>query len=139
MSKKKTAKAAPACHCAFDRWAKTADLVPHRRNPNKHPAEQLRLFVKIITATGWRRPIVVSKLSGHVVKGNGALGAALLAGWDKVPVNDQPYDSPEQEHQDLIADNELARLAENDPGELKKLLAERTPALSVPHIQPDAS
>ena len=115
---------APTIYCAHDKLVPLADLKPHPRNPNKHPAEQLRLFGKIIRANGWRRPIVVSNLSGCIIKGHGAWLAAKAEKWAGAPVNFQDYPSAEAELQDLLADNELARLANNDEKELEKLLAD---------------
>lgn len=90
---------------------------------HNHPLEQLALYGKIILETGWRRPIVVSKRSGQVVKGNGATLTAIAQGWTKVPVEFQAYDTDEQELADMIADNKLAELAGTDEAKLRKLLA----------------
>ncbi len=57
-----------------------AALVVHPRNPNKHPAEQIRMLSNIIQHQGWRNPIVISARSGFVVAGHGRLAAALLLG-----------------------------------------------------------
>lgn len=120
MPKAKT----PAIFCAYDKLESVASLKPHPRNPNKHPAEQLRLFGKIIRANGWRRPIVVSKRSGFIVKGHGAWLTAKAEGFKQVPVNYQDYPSDHAELQDLLADNELARLAEGDQAEIDRIVAE---------------
>ena len=125
---------APAIFCAHDKLVAVADLKPHPRNPNKHPAEQLRLFGKIIRANGWRRPIVVSKRSGCIVKGHGAWLAAQREGFKLAPVNFQDYATAEAELQDMLADNELARLAETDEAELQKLLAELEAAGEDPEL-----
>lgn len=113
----------PLVFCAHDKLVRVSDLKAHPRNPNKHPAEQLRLFGKIIRANGWRRPIVVSKRSKSIVKGHGAWLTAQREGFAVVPVNYQDYPSAEAELQDLLADNELARLAQGDEEQLQKVLA----------------
>jgi len=132
MSKKKTpppeteaqppADGLPAVRCAFTEMRAVADLREHPQNPNKHGAEQLRLLAKVIGATGWRSPVVVSKRSGYVVKGHGRLQAARLAGWASVPVDVQEYADEAMELADLVADNRLAELADMDAAALKDLL-----------------
>ena len=124
----------PQVFCAHDKLVPIADLQPHPRNPNKHPAEQLRLFGKIIRTNGWRRPIVVSNLSGCIIKGHGAWLAAQREGFAVAPVNFQIYPSAEAELQDLLADNELARLAENDTAEMERILAELSAAGADPEL-----
>lgn len=111
-------------HCAHDRSEDVEKLIPNPRNPNQHPEEQLRLFGKILQQNGWRRPIVVSKRSGFVVKGHGALLAAQLIGCRTVPVNYQDYANEALEHADMIADNRLAELSDPDNAELVKLIKE---------------
>ena len=102
----------------------THELVPHPRNPNKHPEEQLRLLAKIILATGWRHPIVVSKRSGFVISGHARLIVAERLGLNEVPVNYQDWPSEAREWADLIADNRITELAEMDRPMLKDLLQE---------------
>lgn len=110
--------------CAHDRIVPLEELVPNARNPNKHPAEQLQLYLKIIKAHGWRRAIVVSKQTGLIVRGHGAYMAMQLGKLTAAPVNFQDYETPEAELEDLVADNELARLARCNKGELDKILKE---------------
>src|SRR6266542_1515506 len=110
--------------CSFDRIVRTEKLQAHPQNPNRHPPEQIRLFGKILRANGWRRPIVVSRRSGFVTKGHGALLAARAEKLATVPVNYQDYASAEAELEDMVADNELGRLSKMDQGALDKLLGE---------------
>lgn len=65
-------------YCSYTELWDTGRLVPHPRNPNKHPVSQLQLLVKIIEGHGWRAPITVSKRSGYVIRGHGRLAAAVL-------------------------------------------------------------
>jgi len=113
-----------AVHCAHDAMVLLSELKPNPRNPNNHPANQIRLLARIIEAQGWRAPITVSRRSGLIVRGHGRLEAALSAGMESAPVDYQDYDSDEQELQDLIADNRIAELAEIDNSMLSKLLAD---------------
>lgn len=102
----------------------TDALIQHPRNPNKHPEVQIQKLVRVIELNGWRQPIVVSKLSGFIIKGHGRLQAALLAGWTEVPVELQEYQNEAEEWADMIADNKIAELAEDDEEKLKALVLE---------------
>lgn len=109
-------------HCAHHRIVPIAELKPNPANPNKHPAKQLEFYAAAIRAHGWRESVTVSKLSGLVVRGHGALLAGRLIGADVVPVEDQDYESPEEELADLLADNRIAHLAAVDHDLLKTAL-----------------
>lgn len=110
--------------CTFDELLETEKVVGNPRNPNKHPKKQVEMLAKIISATGWRANITISKLSGYVVKGHGRLEAAIKAGCEKVPVEYQNYTSEAEEWADLTADNRLAELSDMDNTMLADLLAE---------------
>ena len=85
--------------------------IKHPRNPNTHPKEQIRLLAKIMAYQGIRNPIVVSGLTGLIVKGHGRLDAAELNGWTEFPVDVQSYKSKAQEYADLVADNKIQELS----------------------------
>lgn len=116
-------KSAPIKCLHTEVWALDR-FIEHPRNPNTHPKSQIELLAKIITHQGWRNPIVVSRLSGLIIKGHGRLAAARLAGLESAPVELQDYASTEQETADLIADNRITELAEADQFALHSLLAE---------------
>ena len=52
-------------HCAYDELRNVITMVPHPKNPNKHPEKQLKLLAKIIEGHGWRAAITVSKRSAQ--------------------------------------------------------------------------
>lgn len=110
--------------CTFDELVDIDKVIGNPRNPNTHPKEQVELLAKIITATGWRANITISKLSGFVVKGHGRLAAAIKAGCKKVPVEYQEYASLAEEYADLTADNRLAELADMNNTMLADILSE---------------
>ena len=110
--------------CAHDAIAKTEELQPNPKNPNKHPDSQVELLAQIIQAQGWRNPITISNLSGMIVKGHGRLMAAKSLGLAEVPVDHQNYSSEAEEYADLIADNRISELSEIDNITLTDLLAE---------------
>jgi hypothetical protein len=109
-------------HCAHTTLADPATLRPNPANPNRHSAHQIQLLAAIIQEQGWRAPITVSKRSGLVVRGHGRLEAAILIGCERVPVDEQAYDSDAAEMADLLADNRLAELAEIDEGDLRSII-----------------
>lgn len=120
-----SAEAAPPSiqvRCSYSRMVAISELKPHPRNPNTHPDSQIKLLANIIAKTGWRSPIVVSKLSGFIVKGHGRLAAAMLLGEKFVPVDDQEYPDEAMEMSDLVADNQIASYAEMDRAMLKDIL-----------------
>ena len=110
--------------CAHTAIIPIEQAIPNPKNPNTHPDNQIELLAKIIKATGWRNPIVISKRSGFVIKGHGRLLAAQKLGLDKVPVDYQDYDSEAQEWQDMVADNRIAELAEMDQIKEQEILDE---------------
>lgn len=111
-------------NCVYSKLVPIEELKPNPDNPNRHSNEQIEKLATVIEYQGWRAPIVVSKLSGYIVKGHGRLMAAEKAGYKKVPVDYQDYDSLEQEKADLIADNRLAELSEWNDLKLNDMLAE---------------
>lgn len=109
-------------HCVYSELRDPRSLKPRPENPNQHSAHQISLFASILQEQGWRRTITVSKRSGFVVRGHGALEAALLLGLTQVPVDEQDYESEASELADLVADNRLAELSEMDAGGLKAIM-----------------
>lgn len=114
----------PAILCAHTKLVPIESLKRHPRNPNTHPEEQIKLLANIIAKSGFRSPIVVSKRSGFITKGHGRLDAAELLGLKAVPVDFQDYESEEMEMADMVADNQIASLAEMDRAVLKDILQE---------------
>lgn len=108
--------------CSHSKMVGIDTLKPHPRNPNTHPEAQIKLLANIIAKGGFRSPIVVSSLSGCIVKGHGRLAAARLLGMKKVPVDVQEYADEASEMADLLADNRIAELAEWDRATLKDVL-----------------
>ena len=100
------------------------EVVPNKKNPNKHSKEQIAAIAKNIARFGWRVPITVSRRSGLIVRGHGRFLAAKLLGAEQVPVVIQDYDSAAEEWTDLIADNKLAEMASTDDDLMAAMLAE---------------
>lgn len=110
-------------HCHFDKILSAGALKPYPGNWKSHPPAQLDRYEQVIRGNGWRRAVVISKLSGCITKGHGAWQTAKRAGLD-IPVEYQPYKNRAEEIRDLVADNKLAELAQDDDTALAKLLSE---------------
>lgn len=95
-------------YCHYDELLDPSTLKDHDLNRNTHPQEQIERLVLIFKENGIRRPITVSNLSGSITKGHGRKLAAIRAGIKEYPVEYQDYESPEQEYQDIQADNAIA-------------------------------
>lgn len=100
--------------CSYTEMVNPNDLTDHNRNNNKHNDKQIERLAKLIDHHGWRLPIVVSKLSNKIVFGHARKQAAILNGWDSVPVDYQDFEDEKAEYLALTADNEIARWAELD-------------------------
>mgnify|MGYP001571202837 CR=1 FL=1 len=117
-------KANPPVKCSHDAMVDINLLSEFPTNYNEHGEKQLDLLGKIITEQGWRNPVVVSKRSNYVIRGHGRIEAARRIGLSEVPVDYQDYDSDLQEKLDLVADNQIAKLANPNNGILSDLLLE---------------
>ncbi len=89
-------------------------LVPHPKNRNVHPPDQIERLADILEFQGWRYPVKVSTRSGFVTSGHGRIDAAKLRGWPEVPVSYQDYENEAQEYADVVADNAIASWSEID-------------------------
>lgn len=98
-------------NCEYTKLVSVNNLHPNPKNPNQHTQDQINRLGEIIEYSGWRKPIRVSKRTGFITAGHGALSAAKTMNWKHVPVDFQHYDSLEQEYADMVADNEIARWA----------------------------
>lgn len=108
--------------CAYDKLVKVEELIPHPKNPNTHPQNQIKILAQNIRYHGWRHPIVVSKLSGYIVAGHGRLEAAKELGVSIVPVEYQNFASENNELAVLVGDNRLAELSTLDLNGLQDII-----------------
>lgn len=108
--------------CAYDKFVKVDELIPHPKNPNTHPQSQIKILAQNIRYHGWRHPIVVSKLSGYIVAGHGRLEAAKELGVSIVPVEYQNFASEDNELAVLVGDNRLAELSSLDLNGLQDII-----------------
>lgn len=101
-----------------------ADLKPHPRNYQKHPADQLKHIQASIAAHGYYRNIVVAR-DNTILAGHGVVEASRAMGKKRVPVVrlDVGPDDP-RALKVLTSDNEISNLAEVDDRALTELLKE---------------
>jgi DNA modification methylase len=114
-------------HCKYDELVEVNKLKPHPKNRNKHPEDQIDRLAKILKYQGLRAPIVVSRLSGKIVKGHGTLQAIKKNGWDKAPVVLQDFEDDDQEWLFVQSDNAIAMWAELDLKGINKDLGDLGP------------
>lgn len=100
-------------------WVMTDSIKPHPKNNNKHPADQIERLAKILKYQGQRTPLVVSRLSGYVVKGCGTLEAIKFNNVESVAVTYQDFDDTTQEILYMTSDNSIAEWSEIDLSAVK--------------------
>lgn len=88
----------------------------HPHNDNDHDDTQTLFLANIFRNHGIRRSITLSRLTGRIVAGHGALKAAPIAGMEGFPVQWQDFESESQELAHLMADNEIARQSMRNEG-----------------------
>lgn len=110
-----------------------SELKPFQKNPYNHPEKQLTMLKKSMREFGFTSPILVSQ-DNMVIAGHARLKAAQEIGLSKVPTIfiDLPY---EKAVAYVIADNQLAKLAEEDRDLLGELLEG---ALGIPDFDIEA-
>jgi hypothetical protein len=105
-------------------------LVPHPRNYNQHPPEQIERLAASLQQFGQVRPIVVHR--NTIIAGHGVYLAAQHLGYQTLRVTQLPDDwTDEQAMAYLVADNETRRGAEPSDTELAALLDELRPSFDL--------
>jgi len=95
-------------------------LTANPENYRGHPAAQLEHLQESLRSFGWYKNVVVTP-EGMVLAGHGIIAAAKAEGIAEVPVH--VFRGTEAEARKLmVADNEAARLAEDDNDQLSQLL-----------------
>lgn len=111
---------------AYTGVVQLADVDPHPRNYNGHPAEQLAEIQDSLGQFGYtRRMVLWERADGRywTVAGNGVLAALKMEQVEAIEATILPADWPEDKVEAyLIADNELAKGAERDNLKLGRLL-----------------
>lgn len=99
-----------------------ADLVPHPRNYQEHPADQLEHIKRSITENGIYRNIVISR-DNVVLAGHGVVVAAKALGMTEIPVVRLDIDSNDPRAlKVVVGDNEISHLANVDDRMLSEIL-----------------
>jgi len=110
-------------HDVDRRMIPLADLRPHPRNYNRHPARQVERIAASLRAFGQRKPVTTWR--GYVLTGVGTLLAAQSLAWTHIWHEPCPNEWEENQAMAwLAADNELGRLADPDMAQLAEILEE---------------
>lgn len=118
-------------HCKYDELIDPKKLKNHPKNRNKHGQDQIDRLAEMYKYHGLRHPIIVSKISGHIVAGHGRKLAAIRAGVKEVPVVYQDFKDGEAEYAFLQADNAIALWAELDLSGINEDLADLGPDFDI--------
>lgn len=99
-------------------------LKPFAKNPKKHPEKQISYLIKSMREFGYTAPILITA-DNMIIAGHARYEAAKQIGLAEVPtiLIDLPYNKAVAY---VIADNQLAKLAEDDEVLLRELLEEVT-------------
>lgn len=114
-------------HCRYDELVDPHSLKPHEKNRNKHSKEQIERLAKILEYQGQRAPVVVSRLSGCIVKGHGTTEAVKELGSEKIAVVYQDFPDADAEYAFMTSDNAIAEWAELDLSGINADLADLGP------------
>lgn len=121
-------------HCKYDERVPISSLRPHPKNRNVHPDDQIERLAKIIGYQGLRAPIVVSSLSGYIVKGHGTLLALAQLGEDFIPIVRQSFENEDQEYAYLQSDNAIASWATLDMEAINFDISSLMPDFDILHL-----
>lgn len=87
-------------------------IVPYKKNPKKHSADDIDLIVKSIRRNGWSDPLLVCPETMEVLSGNGRLMAAKKLDMKEVPVVYAPKGLSDKQKADIvIASNKLVEVS----------------------------
>jgi len=93
--------------CKYGKLIDIKSLKYHPKNPNKHSKEQIERLSKNISVLGMRHPIIISKLSGYIVAGNGRFEALIKLKVKEAPVDYQDFTDEAEEYAFMLSDNTL--------------------------------
>lgn len=110
--------------CKYDELVDIEKLVPYPNNPNIHPKDQIERLAYNLKIIGWRKPVVISKLSGCIITGHGTVEAAKHNGWTKVPVNYQEFKDKAEEYAYVVSDNSMQSYSKLDVEIIKETMLE---------------
>jgi len=105
--------------CNFVELVEPKILKPYSKNRNQHSENQIDMLCELLEHHGFRSPLIVSRLSGQVVAGNGRLMAAIKMGLKEVPVSYQDFENEDAEYTFSVSDNAISAWSELDLGSIK--------------------
>jgi hypothetical protein len=98
-------------------------LLANPRNWRVHPKAQREVLRGVLRETGWTAPVMVNKVTGHVVDGHARIEEAIKADQARVPVVYLEL-TEEQEIRELATHDPIAEMAVADEAVLNALIAE---------------
>lgn len=98
-------------------------LLAHPMNPKIHPKMQQDALAGALTELGWIAPVIVNRVTAHVLDGHARIGLAISRGEPTVPIAYVEI-SPEQEALALATYDPIGALAATDREQLAALLHE---------------
>ena len=120
--------------CKYDRLVNVDELKAHPKNRNSHSKEQVTRLSKLLRYQGIRAPIVVSNLSGCIVKGHGTLSAIMNNQAKQAPVVFQDFTDEAQEYAFVQSDNAIASWSELDLSGINMDIGTFGPEFDLEHL-----
>lgn len=80
-------------------------LIPHPQNQLIYGDEDVSAIASQIKESGWIKPLVVSRLTGHIISGHRRWKACQILGIDAVPVEWRNFESLDAEIEALLLEN----------------------------------
>lgn len=96
-------------------------LVQHPKNPNNGDIDQIITSLKV---NGCYRPVYVSSATNHILAGHHLYQSLVALGVRDIPVSWVDGLTETQEVRIVVADNQIANLAQIDDGQMIELLDE---------------
>ena len=96
-------------YCKYDALVSAEKIKPNPRNANQHTPEQIEMLQRIVKKVGFRKPLIISNLSGYLAAGHGMLEALIGMDVKSIPVVYQDFKDEKEEFNFMTADNESQR------------------------------
>lgn len=110
---------------------KVADLRPMEKNIRRHPAKQIKEYIRSIQMFGQIKPIVIDD-TGMVLAGNGLYEALKEMGAEKCDCYVMSGLSEKQKKKLMLADNRVYELGFTDTGIFDEIIKELDGDIDVP-------
>lgn len=102
-------------------WVAPGSLTPYPRNWKEHSPEQLEALHASVLGYGWLKPVIVNKVTGHILNGHGRVEMAFQYEIPQVPVHYVSV-SPGEERDIVLEFDKIGLLRQMEPGTLLGIL-----------------